>query len=385
MSATVSGDATIESSTAPYFPALDGLRAIAVIAVVLYHGGATSSLSGVAPGGFLGVSVFFTLSGFLVTGLLLRQLDAPGPLRLAGFWTRRLKRLAPASLMVVFVTVVTARWFWDGMAPSDGLAGTFGYTNWHVVWSGPDALLRTIVGPLGPFWSLAVEEQFYLLVAAVVFVVSQTSRPVRNLTIVVAVGWLASAGVQLFADWPQYRMEFGTDVRAAELLSGSALAILLHQRPTLLAGVGSRLQPIGIAALTIVVALAATTDYDPPWLLRGGYAALSIVNAALVVSLLTPGPLTRALSWKPAVSVGRLSYSWYLVHWPVILVLTPDRTGIDSWALLGTRMLVSLLVAMALHHAIEQPLRRLDPPRRVVVGSWIAASLIVAATAIVVL
>ena len=377
--------ATVSPSAGTYFPALDGLRAVAVIAVVLYHGGATSALSGVAPGGFLGVSVFFTLSGFLVTGLLLRQLDAPGTLRLAGFWTRRLKRLAPASLVVVFFTVVTARWFWDGMQASDALAGTFGYTNWHVIWSGPDALLRTIVGPLGPFWSLAVEEQFYVLVSASVLVASRTTRPVRNLSVFVAIGWCLSAGLQLFADWPQYRLEFGTGVRAAELLSGSALAILLHRHPTLPARLGSRLQPIGVVALAVIIGLAATTDYDPPWLLRGGYAALSIVNAALVVALLTPGPLTRALSWAPAVRIGRLSYSWYLVHWPVILVLTPERTGLDTWALLATKVVVSLLVAMTLHHGVEQPLRRLEPPRRLVVATWIGGSLVVAATALIVL
>lgn len=384
MSAATPGDA-VEQPATTYFPALDGLRAIAVVAVVLYHAGATSSLGDVAPGGFIGVSVFFTLSGFLVTGLLLRQLDATGPLRLAGFWTRRLKRLAPASLVVVFVTVVVSGQFWDGMAPSDALAGTFGYTNWHVIWSGPDALLRTIVGPLGPFWSLAVEEQFYLLVSGAVLIASRTARPVRNLAVSVAVGWLASAAVQLFADWPQYRMEFGTDVRAAELLSGSALAILLHLRPRLLARFGSRLQPVGIVVLVVVVALAATTDYDPPWLLRGGYAALSILNAALVATLLTPGLLTRALSWSPVVRIGRLSYSWYLVHWPVILVLTADRTGLDTWVLLVVKVALSLLVAMALHHAVEQPLRHLEPPRRVVVGTWIGASLFVAATAVVLL
>jgi peptidoglycan/LPS O-acetylase OafA/YrhL len=87
----------------------------------------------------------------------------------------------------------------------------------------------------------------------------------------------------------------------------------------------------------------------------------------------------------PAVRIGRLSYSWYLVHWPVILVLTPERSGLDTWALLGAKVVVSLLVAMALHHAIEQPLRRLEPPRGVVVATWIGASLIVAATAAVVL
>ena len=109
------------------------------------------------------------------------------------------------------------------------------------------------------------------------------------------------------------------------------------------------------------------------------------MNALLVISLLCAGPLTRALSWSPAVAVGRLSYSWYLVHWPVILVLTPSRTGLDTWALLGAKIVVSLLVAIALHHAVEQPLRRLEPPRRVVVATWLGASLVVATTALVVL
>jgi peptidoglycan/LPS O-acetylase OafA/YrhL len=352
---------------------------------VLYHAGATSDLSDVAPGGFIGVSVFFTLSGFLVTGLLLRRLDAPEPLGLGRFWVRRIKRLAPASLVVVAATVLLAAWFWEGMRPSDALAGTFGYTNWHVIWSGPDALLRTIVGPLGPFWSLAVEEQFYLIMTAAVLVASRTARPVRSLVVFVASGWLLSSAVQLFADWPQYRLEFGTDVRAAELLAGSALAIALHLRPDLPARVGPRLQPVGMIALVTVIALAATTDYDPPWLLRGGYAMLSILNAALVLSLLSPGLLSRWLSWGPAVQIGRLSYSWYLVHWPVILVLTTERTGLTTWPLLAAKVVVSLVVAFALHHLVEQPVRRLDPPGRAVVVTWIAASLAVAVTALIVL
>lgn len=368
-----------------YHPALDGLRAVAVIAVVLFHAGATSDLSSVAPGGFIGVSVFFTLSGYLVTTLLLRQIAGGGGLDLGRFWTRRLKRLAPASLVVVFVTVLLSSRFWPGMTTSDALAGAFGYTNWHVIWSGEDALLRTIVGPLGPFWSLAIEEQFYLLLVVVVIVAVRTARPIRTLTIVIACGWSASVVVQLLADWPQYQLEFSTITRASELLAGSALAVLIHARPEIQARLSSLLRPVGIVAMSIVVLLAATTDYDPPWLLHGGYGAMSLVNAALVMSLLAPGPLTRALAWAPAVAIGRLSYSWYLVHWPVILMLTPDRTGLESWALLALKVVASLAVAMILHRAVEQPVRRLDVPRRSVVVTFAAASLVVIVAAITLL
>ncbi len=363
-----------------YHPALDGLRAIAVIAVVLYHAGATSDLTNVAPGGFIGVSVFFTLSGYLVTTVLLRR-----PTGMRQFWTRRLKRLAPASIVVVLATVVLSSRFWPGMTTSDAVAGTFGYTNWHVIWSGEGALLRTIVGPLGPFWSLGIEEQFYVLLVIAFVAAFRTARPVRNLSIMVASGWLISVGFQLLADWPQYQLEFSTITRASELLAGSALAIALHVRPDVLGRCSTTLPWVGIVAITIVIVLAATTDYDPPWLLNGGYGAMSLVNAALVTALLLPGPLTRGLSWTPAVSIGRWSYSWYLVHWPIILILTPDRTGLDSWALLLLKVVASLAVAVVLHRLVEQPLRRSEPPQRTVVAAWLTASLAVAAAAVILL
>jgi peptidoglycan/LPS O-acetylase OafA/YrhL len=132
--------------------------------------------------------------------------------------------------------------------------------------------------------------------------------------------------------------------------------------------------------MAIIVLLAATTDYDPPWLLHGGYGAMSIVNAALVMALLAPGPLTRVLAWAPAVIIGRLSYSWYLVHWPIILILTPDRTGLESWALLALKVAASLAVAVILHRAVEQPLRRAEVAQR-----RVASSLVVVVSAIVLL
>ncbi|BAN02835.1 acyltransferase family protein [Ilumatobacter coccineus] len=356
--------------TIAYQPALDGLRALAVIAVVLYHAGATSGLPGLAPGGFLGVSVFFTLSGFLVTTLLIRLSSSPSGLDIQRFWTRRVKRLVPVSLTMVVLAVLLSSRYWAGMQAGDAAAGIFGYTNWHVIGSGEDALLRTIVGPLGPFWSLAVEEQFYVLLTVAVLLAWRTARPIRTLTIVVVSGWLVSVAVQIVTAGPQFRLEFGTDARGAELLAGCGLALLLHVRPTVLIDRAKLLAPAGAASLGILVVLAATTDYDPPWLLRGGYGAVSLVSAVLVASLMIPGPLTRALSTPPVVAVGRLSYSWYVIHWPVILIVNREIDTLDRWALVGVKVAASLAAAFVLHHAVEQPLRRVDAAPSKVGAVW---------------
>lgn len=340
-----------------YHPALDGLRAVAVICVVLFHAGATSGLPGLAPGGFIGVSVFFTLSGYLVTAVLLREIADSGGLDVRRFWARRLRRLAPASLTVVVGAVVLAPLFWSGFRWVDAAAGAFGYTNWHVIVSGEGQLLRTIVGPLGPFWSLAVEEQFYVLLTVAVLISVRTKQPVRTLSIVVGTGWIGSLLVQLFVSGPQFRLEFGTDARGTELLAGCGLALLLHVRPEALQRSAAWLMPAGIVGFVAMLVLASTTDYDPPWLLRGGSAAVSIVSAVLLASLLLPGPLTRLLARAPIVTVGQMSYSWYVIHWPVILIMTSDRTGIDGWPLLVVKVVASSVAAAVLHLAIEQPLR----------------------------
>lgn len=368
-----------------YHPALDGLRALAVVMVVLFHAGATSGLPGLAPGGFIGVSVFFTISGFLVTSLLLREHRGSGSIDFARFWGRRIKRLWPASLVVVSGAVALAPRYWDGMQPSDAVAGVFGYTNWHVIRSGQDELLRTIVGPLGPFWSLAIEEQFYVLLSIAFVACMRTARPVRTLTYVVVIGWCWSLAAEVIIAGPQYRLEFGADTRGGEILAGCALAIALHERPGLAERSVARLAPAGWAALAALVALAATTDYDPPWLLHGGYAALSLVSALLVLCLLVPNRLTGLLSWPPLVVIGVASYSLYLVHWPVMMILTPERTGIDGWGLVGLKVVAAGLVAAVLHMVVEQPLRRAVAANRTVVVTWAACSLGVTALAFVVL
>ena len=142
------------------------------------------------------MSVFFTISGYLVTTILLRE-GAPdgriGAIDFGRFWARRVKRLWPASLCVVAVAirpVVVARL--ERHEASDAFAGVYGYTNWYVIWSGADELLRTIVGPLGPFWSLAIEEQFYVLLTVTVLLCWRSRNPIRWLTIVVVAGWFGS-------------------------------------------------------------------------------------------------------------------------------------------------------------------------------------------------
>ena len=357
-----------------YRPALDGLRAWAVVAVVLYHAGATSALPGLAPGGFLGVSVFFTLSGYLITTLLVRRSSDEGGLDVGRFWSRRVRRLVPVSLTVVLAVVLLAPAYWSAMTVGDAAAGIFGYTNWHVIAGGESQLLRTIVGPLGPFWSLAVEEQFYVVLTVAVVLAWRTADPVRTLSVAVGAGWIASLLVQVVGPGPQFRLEFGTDSRGSELLAGCALALFLHRRPGFVVARRPILAVTGPVAFATLFVLAATTDYDPPWLLRGGYAAVSVVSAVLVAALLVDGPLTRMLATGATVAVGRLSYSWYVVHWPVILIVGSEVDGLDRWPLVALKVVASLVVAAALHVAVEQPLRRIEVSRRTVFGAWVVST-----------
>lgn len=374
-----------DSTAIEYRPALDGLRAWAVLSVVLFHAGATSSLPGLAPGGFLGVSLFFTLSGYLVTTLLIRRSSGPGGLDAGTFWARRIRRLVPVSLAVVLGAILLAPHFWSGMQAGDAIAAIFGLYNWNVIAQGEDELLRTIVGPLGPYWSLAVEEQFYVLLTIAVLLAWRTARPIRTLSRVVAAGWVLSLAVQVFISGPQFRLEFGTDSRGSELLAGCGLALLLHVRPNLITQRRQQLAVAGPVAAILLAALALTTDYDPPWLLRGGYAAVSLVSAVLVASLLTAGPLTTFLATRPTVALGRLSYSWYVIHWPVILILSEDRSGLDRWQLVALKVVVSCAAAALLHVAIEQPIRKLNASWQATVGLWLACCCAVVAAAAVLL
>jgi len=359
----------------PYEPALDGIRGLAVAGVVTYHACAQSGTAAWVRGGFVGVSVFLTLSGFLITWLLLREHESTGRIDVGHFWARRIRRLVPAALTVVLAVVVLSGVV-DVLSVGTGeaVAATWSVTNWHVIASGDGALLQTIVGPLGPTWSLGVEEQFYVVLLVLIVLAFRTRQPRRTLAIVSAVGVAAPIVLTNVVSTWQPRLEFGTDVRAAEPFVGVALALwwTSTRPPRWRRSTADVVATIGIATM---ITLFVVADYTPPWLLRGGYPALSVVTALTLVGLLHHGVVGGVMSARPIVALGELSYSLYLVHWPVMSIMSRDRTGIEGIGLAALQLTASLAASTVLHLAIERPLRRRHrPPWRPTVTAWLAAS-----------
>ena len=351
-----------------YRPALDGLRAVAVLAVVLYHFNPD-----VWSGGLLGVSVFFTLSGYLIVTLLLRERERTGRIDLGAFWARRIRRLAPAALATTTVVVLLAgghAWGWQhAMVWTDPVAAVWSVMNWHQIGFGPDVGLR-IVHPLSPYWSLAVEEQFYLVIGIVLLGVRRTARPAVWMLWITGAVWIIGAGVAGLAAMA----EWGTQVRAPEVAAGCVLACVLLVTGREIRGRAADL--VGWCAFVGLLALFVFASKTQWWLFHGGFALVSIVSALTLVGLLADGTLARVLSWRPLVALGTISYAVYLVHWPVRLVLIPERTGgLDGVPLALVRLVVALALAILLHVTIERPFMRRFPARPpVVLGVWLLAS-----------
>ena len=366
--------------TIPYEPGLDGVRGVSILGVLLFHAFATSGHPGWFRGGNLGVSVFFTLSGFLITTLLVTERSATGRVSLAKFWARRVRRLVPASLVVVTLVVLLSRTSWFAAKPSDAIAAVWSFTNWHVIAGGGGKLLQTIVGPLGPTWSLAVEEQFYVVIAVAVVLTARLARRDRALAIVLgAVVAMSLVLSNVGSHWSP-RLEFGTDVRAAEIAIGGLLALAVRHWPTMVSN-ARRLDVLGAGAGAALLVMFLVADYRPPWLLHGGFTLVALLSSALVVAVLAHGRVCRALSRAPLVRVGAVSYSLYLVHWPVFLVLSRDRLGFGGLAQVLVKLAVAAAVAVALHLVVEQPIRRTAVSPRVALAGWVGASAAVSALA----
>lgn len=349
-----------------YQPALDGVRALAVAVVLLFHGG--------VPGfgaGYLGVSVFFTLSGFLITLLLFEEHRATGRIDLGAFYGRRLRRLLPAS--VVTLTAIAAL-----AAATDLFAGVSGLrrqvvgsllqiVNWVFLaeeGSYQDRLegAAGAVSPLEHFWSLAIEEQFYWVWPVTVLVLFRTVRTARGR--VVAIGALtvaaAAAAPVVAAVWGGDAAYWATPARLSEILVGAFLAVVLAGRT-----LGRRWQVAAIAALaTLGVFVTAFPASD----VAAGSSLLPVVAAVsglLLIGLQSAGPLTSLLSLGPLVWLGRISYGVYLFHWPIFVAVDAERTGFDGAPLLGVRVALTLAVAQASFVVLEQPIRRVGGHRSV--------------------
>jgi peptidoglycan/LPS O-acetylase OafA/YrhL len=348
-----------------YRPGLDGLRALAVAGVFLYH-----SRIDWLPGGFLGVDLFFVLSGYLITSLLLVEWEARNRIDLRRFWLRRARRLLPALVVVVLAALALAAIFArDDLAHtrSDAVSSLLYYTNWHEI-AANHSYFNIMGRPslLQHLWSLAVEEQFYviwplLLVPGLVFL----GR--KRLPIVVVAGIAGSAALMwmIYKPTDPTRVWNGTDTRAFLLLMGIFLALIWPHVERMRRSL-PMLEILGVAALVATVLLFRQMhDYDPT-LWQGGDLAASFCFMVLIAAVAHPKTgLGEALGIAPLRWLGERSYGIYLWHWPVIELMRP---GVDiSWT--GPGVVVAqaaiVLTAAALSYRyIEQPIRTGSLQRR---------------------
>jgi peptidoglycan/LPS O-acetylase OafA/YrhL len=345
-------------------PALDGLRGVAVAGVLLFH-------SGYLTGGYLGVDLFFVLSGFLITSLLLVESDSTRSVRLGGFWARRARRLLPALacvlLAVAAFSVLHSKPADLAQTRGDALA-TLGYVaNWHAILSSQNYFaLFNAPSPLQHTWSLAIEEQFYL-VWPLVFVgllAWWKAKTPKAVLVVALVGAAVSATLFMILYDPSNvsRSYYGTDTRAAGILLGGALAAALVIWGPVRARTARRaLEVVAFIAIGVLAYAWAQIDGQAEILYRGGLLVCGICVVAVIAAAYhpTPGPISRVLSWRPLCLLGLISYGVYLWHWPIFIALDPNSTGIpDGPVLFTVRVVATLGIATLSYHLVEMPIRR---------------------------
>ncbi|CAM4189389.1 acyltransferase [Kibdelosporangium persicum] len=341
-------------------PALDGLRGIAILGVLLFH-------TGHLPGGFLGVDLFFALSGYLITDLLLREVEATGTVSLVAFWGRRIRRLLPAlaamlAAVTVLVWLVASR---DVVRTTltDGPWVQLNLLNWHLLAESAGYWDR--FGSARVFehlWSIAVEEQFYLVWPVLVLIIARCGWRADRWVVVAAV--VASAGslalmITLVSSADPSRVYTGTDTRAFSLLLGAMVAT--RQARVLLARVTGRVAGAVLASLAVGIGVLwwFADGVNSLWLFTGGLFAHSLA-AALLIGLCVRAPDTavaNVLAWQPLRWLGLISYSLYLWHWPVSVLLSELWTGLGAWAQTFVVCAVSIGLATLSKYLVEDPIR----------------------------
>ncbi|MET0684856.1 MAG: acyltransferase family protein [Solirubrobacteraceae bacterium] len=361
--ATSAGAPVRTERALPFAPALDGLRAIAVIAVLLYHGGVAWM-----PGGFLGVDLFFCLSGYLITSLLLAELRGKGRIDLKAFWLRRARRLLPAAFVVIAVATAAAAILVPGdlaQTRGDAVASFFYVDNWHQLFVG-QSYFAAFERPslLRHMWSLSIEEQFYVLwPLALGFGIARFGRRQTALAAFGAALLSAALMALLFTSGSDpSRVYYGTDTHAVGLLLGATLAFLWPlghfaspRRPSALAVLDVT---AGVALAAVLLAMVTWHDYDA-LVYRGGIALFSLTAVVLIAAVVHPaGRAAHLLGIAPLRWIGARSYGIYLWHWPVMALTRP---GIDvQWPLpLLLAFQIGLTVALAAvsYRWLEQPFR----------------------------
>ncbi|MCF8550596.1 MAG: acyltransferase [Candidatus Nanopelagicales bacterium] len=352
-----------------YLPGLDGLRALAIGGVLLYHAGFDP-----VPGGFLGVDVFFVLSGFLITSLILEQFTRTGTINFKQFYLGRARRLLPALFLMLAVVGLAVALVYRDSATSfraDALASIFYVNNWWYIFAdhsyfeftGRPALLNHL-------WSLAVEEQFYLIWPFIAFlVIRKLSR--RALGFVALGGALASTAwmfaIATSQAMPEFadpsRAYFGADSHAMGLLIGAALATVWRpgRLPLRIAPRASLfLTTLGVTTIALIVGFYLLASEFSPFLYRGGFLVLAVIVAATIALATHPAlPLGAWLGIAPLRYLGQRSYGIYLWHWPIFMVTRPDQDiPLDGLPLFILRMILTLGIAELSFRFVEMPIRR---------------------------
>jgi peptidoglycan/LPS O-acetylase OafA/YrhL len=346
-----------------YKPGLDGLRAVAVVSVMAYHFGATW-----APGGFLGVDLFFVLSGYLITSLLVIEWDGTSTIAFGAFWARRARRLLPALVLVLVAIAI-----WSALDASrdqlstirwDSIWTLFYGANWRFIATGQSYFdLFRDPSPLRHAWSLAIEEQFYLVWPIVAFCCLRLARGRRWVLAGACIAGIV-ASTLLMARWydaaDPSRSYYGTDARAGQLLLGALLALVLVRWSPRTAAERNGIQAAGVAgAVFCVWAFASTSDHQS-WLYHGGFLVFAVAVAAVIAAVVQPrrSALHSLLTLRPVIWVGAISYGLYLWHWPVAVALTEGHSGLSGVRLAIARVGVTLAAATLSYYFLELPIRR---------------------------
>ena len=340
-------------------PDIEGLRAVAVVLVVLSHSGLA------LPGGYVGVDVFFVISGFLITRQLATEFAARNRISFAKFYARRVRRILPAATLVIVATL-WASWKWDSplrvrSVSIDGLYSAFSGINWRLAAQGADYFQATVPpSPFQHYWSLAVEEQFYAVWPALLVIVGVLAgrrygrRTALIWALLLIIGLSLYLSVSTTGSSPSWAY-FGAQTRAWELALGAFVAITVEMWTKMPPAFASQMSWLGLMLI-----LLAAWNYTNKTLFPGVAVIMPAIGSAFVIAGGCPGwPRGAELTLKqrPMQFLGRISYSWYLWHWPVLMLLPlawhRQLSPIDKvYAVAG-----SLVLAVATFYVVEQPIR----------------------------
>lgn len=362
----------MNNNKSKYLPSIDSLRALAVLAVIIYHVDVNY-----LPGGFLGVDLFFVLSGYLISSLIIKEFRKTGTVNLYNFYIRRARRLLPAVYFMITVGLVVMVLFNEVLLRKSHLDAIFGYiysSNWWYIFHKLDYF--DSFGAQSPFkhlWSLAIEEQFYMIFPLLFLLVNRkkkskdgTFKLNKNFLYVVLGLILVSliAHILLFDINNISRIYFGTDTRAFSLLVGVVGAILypmerLHTKVTPQQNlIYSVISLVSIA--TLITVMIYTSEYNT-WLYRGGFLLVAILGLIVIISSGKQHTvMARLLSFKPVVFIGKISYSLYLWHFPILVLTTPvAEIGNTNIYFVILRVILTFVVAIVSYVFVETPIRKL--------------------------